>query len=358
MTTIHPRVAIHGFKPTGRFTGRAVQIESDGTLLRAQRYALHASRDDGATWSHLATMPYSPMRRMAGVSRLASRALRVEVRAALRIGDGTLVATNHEGVCFMPAGAQRMQPSAVADGATACWPPMTLTRGPGDRIVWGEYGANRERRGVRLFVSDDGARTFDVAYTFAPGEIRHVHNLYYDSGLDKYWVLAGDHEAEPGIGLMSAELDSLEWVVKGDQTHRAVCVFDLGDRLVYGTDTEMAPNAVMSLDKASGKLRRVAETDGSCIHACRFGSVYAITTSVEPSEINPCRDAKLLLSRDAERWHEVLSAPKDRWNENYFQFGSMVLPRGASNRDTIVVSGQALAGMDNRLLFGTWDAMK
>jgi len=339
---------------TGRRRGRAVQVDPDGTLYVARRYQIEVSRDDGRTWSHLATMPYSPLRRLGSLTRLTTRLMRVEVRTVLRLTDGSYVASNREGVCYLAPGDTRFQRSRVMAGQTPAWPPITLTLGPGDRILWGEYAANRERRSVRLFVSDDGGRNFEAAFAFQPGEIRHVHNIYFDAGLNRYWVLAGDHQREPGIGLLSADLKNLDWVVKGEQIHRAVCLFDFGNRIVYGTDTEMAPNAIMSLEKSTGRLRRVAETDGSCIYACRFGGIYAVTSSVEPSAVNFCRHAKLLLSRDGESWHEVFSAPKDRWNENRFQFGSLILPRGESNHETIMCSGQALRGVDDRVLLGHW----
>jgi len=337
-----------------RCPGRAVHVEPDGTLYIARKYAIHASKDDGKSWSHVATMPYALKRRIGALTRMTSRLLRVEVRAAMRLSDGRFIAANREGVCFLDTTNRQMVRSQVDSGNVDWWPPMTISRGPNDLIVWGEYGGNPQRRSVRLFASDDGGKSFHVAFSFPAGEIRHIHNLYFDASLDKYWVLSGDHDHEPGIGLLSRDFRDLEWVVKGDQTHRAVEVFDFGDRLVYGTDTEMAPNAVMSLDKATGKVRRVAETDGSCIYAGRFGDTYAITTSVEPSEVNACRDAKLLLSRDGETWHEVFSAPKDRWNENYFQFGSLVLPRGNSDRNTIMFSGQALRGIDGSVNVGQW----
>ncbi|MCB9849366.1 MAG: hypothetical protein H6817_01525 [Phycisphaerales bacterium] len=331
-----------------------MHAEADGTLYVARHYRIYRSQDDGCSWSPVASMPYSPKRRIGSLTRLTSRLLRVEVRALLRLDDGTLVASNREGVYYATSGAAQMQRSQVDDGDTPSWPPMTMSLGPNNRILWGEYGANREKRSARIFVSDDGGRRFAVAYAFKPGEIRHIHNLYFDAGLNKYWVLAGDHEHEPGIGLLSADLRDFDWVVKGEQSHRAVGMFDFGDRIVYGTDTEMEPNAVISLDKATGKLRRVVETDGSCIYACRFGGIYAITTSIEPSKVNHCRSAKLLLSRDGESWHEVFAAPKDCWNENYFQFGSLILPRGASERETIIFSGQAVRSVDDRVRVCKW----
>jgi hypothetical protein len=118
------------------------------------------------------------------------------------------------------------------------------------------------------------------------------------------------------------------------------------------TDSEREQNALMAMDKSTGRLERLREFDGSCIYACRFGSIYALTTTVEPSKVNQTTEAALWLSQDGERWQRAYAARKDRWNAIYFQFGSIVLPRGASQKETIVFSGQALEGIDGRVMVG------
>jgi hypothetical protein len=166
--------------------------------------------------------------------------------------------------------------------------------------------------------------------------------------MDHYWVLAGDHDDEPGIGILSADLRHFEWFRKGEQDYRAVEVFDFGDRLVYATDTEVAQNGLISLDKQSGRHERLRDFPGSCIYACRFGRWFAIATSVEPSPVNHTTDATLWLSPDAEKWWQIYSARKDSWSADYFQFGSIVLPVGRSGRETLLYSGQAVRGIDGR----------
>ena len=61
--------------------------------------------------------------------------------------------------------------------------------------------------------------------------------------------------------------------------------------LVYATDTQLEPNALISLDKRSGRTKRLQPFEGSCIYACRFGPWFAITTTVEPSRSNAKRSS-------------------------------------------------------------------
>jgi hypothetical protein len=132
-----------------------------------------------------------------------------------------------------------------------------------------------------------------------------------------------------------------------------VSVFDFGDRLVYGTDSEREPNAVIRFDKATGRTERVQELDGSCIYGCRFGGWLVLSTTVEPSAVNTSRFASLWASRDGDRWYRVFQAEKDGWPARYFQYGSLVLPRGGSDRETVLVTGQALKRIDGKALIGT-----
>lgn len=330
--------------------GRVVTVQPDGTCYLGRPSTVYRSTDDGASWTPALTIPASPLRRWTGWSRLAARLLRHEVRAVFPLAGGGFVAATREGVFFSSRGERHMSPSRMDGEGLTVFPPMCLTIGPGDVVLWGEYWANRERRAVRLFASRDRGRTFQVVHTFPPGEIKHIHNLYFDPRMGHYWVLAGDHGQEPGIGRLSADWKSFDWLVKGRQTFRAVCVFDLGDHLLYGTDSEKEPNAVIRLEKSTGRFERVQELDGSCIYACRFGGCYALSTSVEPSEVNHSSEAGLWISRDLEHWTRVYQARKDRWNATYFQFGSIVLPRGGSDRETLFFSGQALERIDGRTL--------
>lgn len=337
-----------------RCAGRVLHLCRDGTLYICRGPAILSSADWGVSWRRLTTVPFSLSHRLAAGFSLTKRLLRLELRALTPLSDGTLVAASHRGVFWGRAGDPVMRASDVEGRGKRLYSPMSLTAGPGDRVLWGEY-VSWEAHGlpIRIYVSDDGGRSFQIAHVFEAGSVMHVHNIVYDALLDHYWVLSGDFDQEAGIGCLSADLSRFEWLYRGKQQYRAVEVFDFGDRLVYGTDTQLEPNAVMSFDKASGRVERLCETDGSCIYACRFGGLYALTTSIEPSSVNRARDAGLWVSRDGDHWRRVFTARKDCWHKAYFQFGSLVLPRGACDQETLAFSGQAVRGIDGRTVVAT-----
>jgi len=329
--------------------GRAIHVAADGTFYVGRNLDIYRSADDGQTWLRVLRMPCSLARRTAQFSRLACRLLRHEIKALESLPKGGYVASNRSRVFFAPPDELMMAPSKVSEDGQTLAPPMTMTVGPAGRVLFGEYNSKTAHGlPVRLFVSDDGGRCYEIAHVFEGGSILHIHNIVYDAGLGHYWILAGDHGHEPGIGRLSADLKDFDWVVKGEQQFRAVEVFDFGDHLIYGMDSERAANAIMRFDKATGRVERLQEIDGSCIYACRFGGLYVLSTTVEPSRVNHAKAAGLWVSRDGDRWERVLSAEKDFWHPIYFQFGSLVLPRGASEKEAILFSGQALKGLDGR----------
>ena len=335
-----------------RVPGRLVLAEPPATLWAGRGYALWRSADHGRSWVRETRLPRAPWRRLVERSRLASRVLRHEVRALLRLADGTLVASSREGVYHGRAGDAVLRPSRIEEGKLPFMPPMRLAAGPDGVIVFGEYGAGRGRP-MRLYASHDRGRTFHVVRTFEAGCVAHVHNVLWDARRDHYWVLAGDKGEEPGFGILSRDLRHFEWFVKGAQRYRAVAPFDLGDHLLYATDSEVEPNGLVRLHKETGATERLRDFEGSCIYACRYGELLALTTTVEPSAVNRCDEAALWLSRDGERWRCAFRARKDRWSGDWFQYASLVLPVGRTDRETVAWSGQAVAGIDGATLVAT-----
>ncbi|NLX20374.1 MAG: hypothetical protein GXY55_01720 [Phycisphaerae bacterium] len=326
--------------------GRAVGLNESGQAYLSRNYRVGVWRD-GSETTPVAVVPCPMRRRLIEPSRLLCRLLRHEIRGYQVLPDGSRVAASRHWLYHGRPGELVLSPARVdGDGPKA---PMTITLDCGGRILWGEYWSNAERRGVRLFVSTDGGRSYEPFHEFAPGEIRHVHNIIEDRYDGGYWVMAGDHGAEPGIGRLSADLKSFEWVVKGEQKYRAVSGFVFPDRLVYGTDTEKDFNAIHVLDKRTGRTEKVVETPGSCIYAARFGRWYTVSTTVEYFEKYDNRHATIWVSENALDWREVYRVEKDVWSIKYFQFGSIVLPRGEWDRNVLIFSGQALKKIDNRI---------
>ena len=336
-----------------RLDGRALYATEDGGLYRAEGFRVFESRNAGRNWHPLFDAPSPGRRHLLGRSRMATRLLRLEVRGLLPLAEQHFVVATRSGL-FHGSGSDGVLSPARLDHAGDVAFPTTLATGPKGVVIWGEYSANKERRAMRLFASTDSGVSYTEVHRFTPGTIRHVHGLLHDPERSAYWVFVGDHGEEPGIGLLSEDFAHFEWVLKGQQRFRTMGAFDLGDHLVYGTDTEKEGNAIYRLCKESGRLTKLADTDGSCIHSCRVGEGFLLSTSAEPREDDSPQVASVWHSPDGESWERVYSRAKDRWQANLFQFGSLVLPRGHLPEGTVMFSGQAVEGDDGKLIIAEW----
>ena len=203
------------------------------------------------------------------------------------LSDGSLVGANREWIFHGKPGAPMMQRSTVESRGQPVMPPNSITVGPGDLVIWGEYNPQTGHgTPVRIYVSEDGGRCYDVAHVIEAGSVMHVHSIFFDAAYDQFWVVTGDYDEEPGIGILSRDFTRFEWFAKGEQQYRLCEPFDFGDRFVYATDTPLARNAVISIDKDTGATTRLLEVEGSALYACRFGGLCAFSTTVEPSPLS------------------------------------------------------------------------
>src|SRR5208283_3219309 len=145
--------------------------------------------------------------------------------------------------------------------------PLHITAVPSGRIYWGEYFDNRERKEVHIYASTDRGRTWQIAYTFSAGSIRHVHNIVYDRWGDCLWILTGDEGAECKVLRASSDLRSVEEALAGNQQARAVAAIPTQKGLYLSTDTPFERNHVYRLDR-TGNVEPVADLASSSIFGC------------------------------------------------------------------------------------------
>jgi hypothetical protein len=269
-----------------------------------------------------------------------ARLLRYNIQAFRALGDGSRLAVARDGIYRAAAGETTMK--KVFTYARGSRPLNFCCDGP--RVIFGEYGDGFEESEVFLYVSEDFGQTWEVGYRFVSGDIRHVHNVLFDAFDNRYWVLVGDFDRQPGIGTMSRDMKKIEWLTRGSQESRAVGAIVTADCLYYGTDSDRERNYLVRLEKSSGKSAKLLEVEGSSLYAASFGPVHAISTCVEPNPACSSRECSLYISRDGDRWERTLPHRKDIFNPVLFQFGCLVLPYSQCDRARGMFSGQAVAG--------------
>ncbi len=333
--------------PFGR--GRALYIGPKGELYVSRRYVIYRSDDGGATWRIDCFVPASGWKPLASRLRLGSRLLRYYIAAFQVMPDGARVAVARDGIY------------RAAPGETAMTLSFRYTRGSrplnlaadGNRVLFGEYG-NLDDCEVRIYVSEDSGKTFDVGYQFAPGVMRHIHNVIVDPYRDHYWVLVGDYGLHAGFAALSKDMKTLEWATCGNQNYRAVSAINMPDRFVYGTDSDRERNFIVTMDKQSGRVEKLLEVEGSSLYAGSFGPVHAISTCVEPNPTCLSRECAIYVSTDGDNWKRTLIHKKDRFDFTYFQFGTIVLPYSCYAEPRGMYSGQAVQKADDVVFSLDW----
>jgi hypothetical protein len=212
--------------------------------------------------------------------------------------------------------------------------PLHITAVPSGQIYWGEYFDNRERAEVHIYVSTDQGRTWQIAYTFPAGSIRHVHNIVYDRWGDCLWILTGDEGAECKVLRATCDLRSVEAVLSGNQQARAVAAIPTQEGLCLSTDTPFEKNHIYRLDRA-GNVERVGDLASSSMYGCRVGEAMFFSTMIEPSAVNSGHDVQIVGSNDGLRdgtdWQMLARWKKDNLPMRYFQYGNAILPDGENS---------------------------
>ena len=330
---------------TGCTPGRALYIGRNSELYIARKYGIYRSNDWGATWQLDCFVPTSGWKPLVAKAPLGARLLRYQIAAFHVLDDGSRIAVARDGV--YRAGPDETRMSRVFR-ITRGSRPLNLAA-DGARVLFGEYGNGFESSEVFIYISEDAGRTFNVGFRFPAGDIRHVHSVLVDPHHDGYWVLVGDFDRQPGIGSLSKDMQTLEWLNRGSQEHRAVIALVEPDCLIYGTDSDCQQNSIVRIDKQSGKTHALLAVEGCSLYAATFGPVRVISTCALSDPISNSRECSIYASLDGADWKRIVVHRKDPYHSKFFQFGTIVLPYAYHTEPRGMYSGQAIQRMDDRV---------
>lgn len=315
----------------------------DGDTLYACRgyhvVCLHAGASE---WEPVAHFRPAWWRTVTSRSTLSYRLVRDGFHALAVLDDGTLIgAVPGAIVTKRPSDAEFRVTHRVLRGTR----PLHITATPAGRVYWGEYFDNRERAEVHIYASDDRGSSWQVAYTFPAGSVRHVHNIVCDRWGDCLWIFTGDEGGECKILRASYDMRTVDSVIAGNQQARAVAAIPARDAVYLSTDTPYEQNHVYRLER-SGQLQCVGDLNSSSIHGCRVGDALFFSTMVEPSAVNTSGEVQLVGASNGDDWSTLLRWNKDRFSMRYFQYGNAILPDGQNSSRFLAVTTVAVEQED------------
>lgn len=319
----------------------------DGDILYASRgYSLFRARisEREVNWEQVACYRPPWWRNLTSRHRLSFRLVRDGFHA-IAVGRRSLIAAVPGAIATAPQGSDEFQVSHLLLRGTR---PLHITALPDGRVFWGEYFDNAARAEVYIYGSSDQGLTWNVAYTFPRGSIRHVHNIIYDQWSERLWVFTGDYGKECRILCVSPDWKAVDEVLCGNQQARAVGAVVTEYGLYFASDSPLEQNHIYFLSR-SGELRAIYPLPSSSTYACQNRGGMYFSTMVEPSYVNLTRHATLFGSADGSDWQNLASWRKDARSMKFFQYGNVFLPDGENGTAWLAASTIAVERADQRM---------
>lgn len=321
-----------------RFPGLRALAWSGDVLYASRGYSLLRARITDPThniaWETVAKFRPDWKRRLSVLNRLSARLLRDGFHALAISPSGALIAAVPGAIVTCASGESEFR---VAHRLTRGTRPLHITAVPGGATYWGEYFDNAQRDEVHIYASTDAGTTWQVAYTFPKGAIRHIHNIVHDRWANCLWILTGDYGDECRILRASCDLRQIDTALRGHQQARAVAAVPMEDGLYFSSDTPLESNFIYRLDRA-GRLSQLAPITSSSIYGCRVGHHLFFSTMVEPSEVNRDRNVRIYGGETSGNWKSLLAWSKDLWPMGLFQYGNAFLPDGENRTPYLAVT--------------------
>lgn len=295
--------------------------------------------------------------------RLIERMLRLEPRLAFPINDtefllsyqGCILRINTDGKVF----EEHRYVSTMNNPLSFCT--------ENGRILYGEYFGNLNHQEVRIFERDRNGAWNNI-FTFAKGEIQHIHQIKYDKFRNCYWILTGDTDCESAIWRASPDFKSVEAIFRGKQKYRSCFLMPTEKGLYYSTDTPLEENWIYFAEQQGDLFlepREYFKMAGPCIYGKSMEDQnYIMATSVEPDPTLPTyqyyltkklgagvRNHKttLVYGNPDIGFSEVAAFEKDLHRMWLFQFGNMLFPNVSTDKG-IICTGQSLKKIDGKTI--------
>jgi hypothetical protein len=328
----------------GVFSRMRALCWSGDTLYASRGYKVFRGRARRGQFEFEAVAELRPAwwKSLSSRARLSSRLVRDGFHALTVLPSGDLVGVVAGAIVLLQAGDGEFR---VTHKVTRGTRPLHIAATPAGHCFWGEYFDNPDRRQVHIYGSCDRGESWQIAHTFAPGEIRHVHNIVYDRFENCLWILTGDEGRECRILRATCDLRQIDVVLCGTQQARAVALVPTPDALYFSSDTPSESNYVYCLDRR-GNLAQVGALTSSSIYGCAVGNALFFSTMAEPSPVNSYREVHLFGGYDGGEFRRLASWKKDRFPMSLFQYGNAILPDGENATDLFAVTTIAVEGAD------------
>lgn len=193
-------------------------------------------------------------------------------------------------------------------------------------VFFGEYIANAERGEMRIYKYAPDADALEIAHTFPPDSIRHIHGIYFDKFSGALFCLTGDDEKECRILRSVDGFKTMETIGAGDETWRAVSVLFDENNIYYGMDAEYRANHIYKINRKTGERKSLGSVGGTVFYSKKIGADLFFTTTAENAPSQTENAAALWRVDAGDNLTQIASFKKDRFHPSLFMFGTIHFP--------------------------------
>lgn len=166
-----------------------------------------------------------------------------------------------------------------------------IIRANDSTIFFGEYFGNTDRTDVNIYESRDNGMSWQIAYSFKPGQVRHIHALQKDPYTGKLWVCVGDEDEECMVAWSDDNYKTLVPLGSGSQLWRVCQLVFTEEAVFWGTDTgneELA--GIYRWDKKNKELTKLHQIDGAVFYGTRLANGIIVMSTDREGFINLEKD--------------------------------------------------------------------
>ena len=305
--------------------------------------------------------------RILGRLKLASRLLRLGVRAAETIADERIVLSIGNMLYELDINTGYLSEGYFCGEGIR---PLIFTSVNGinsfkDGLYFGGYLDNDNKNPVSVYRRIDEDK-WEVVYTFPKGTINHVHAVVSDPYRQCLWIFTGDFDEASAVWKVTDGFEKVDRVEYNDQKYRGCVVFAIPEGLLYATDAPFTDDYIYLMNPESYEVKELFPIDGSCIYGCQWNDKFVFSSTVEGDGRNMSRLEWLFTRKRGagvrdnfvhmycgnlqEGVNEIFKEKKDCMPFYTFQFGVFKFPYGVNNTETLYFQPVATRENDLKLM--------
>jgi hypothetical protein len=182
-------------------------------------------------------------------------------------------------------------------------------------IFFGEYFRNPNKDKIRIFKSMNNMSTWQEAYEFKPGHIRHIHAIQKDPFTEKLWVLTGDSDKESMIAWSNNDFKTIVQIGHGSQLWRVCQLIFTEDAVYWGADTSSESEAgIYRWDRNTSEIEKLQKIEGAVFFGTRLanGIIVMSTDRIGTRTELDNRTRLFIIKED----NKITSFECGTWNHN------------------------------------------